>query len=129
MRKTRSLYKDDISFDLLRKSRKEDSAYMMKLHYLNFNTFQELKDSKISKEYLSDLVNNLKDSLNLEDSNIFSDNKKEEEKSDLLKNKMNKMNNLELRNLNCNKFNSSGNIKNLNKSLNLNINLGIIIMI
>ena len=125
MRKTRSLYKDDISFDLLRKSRKEDSAYMMKLHYLNFNTFQELKDSKISKEYLSDLVNNLKDSLNLEDSNIFSDNKKEEEKSDLLKNKMNKMNNLELRNLNCNKFNSSGNIKNLNKSLNLNINLGI----
>ena len=80
MRKTRSLYKDDISFDLLRKSRKEENDYMMKMHFSNYNTFQEMKDSKLSKEYLSDLVNNLKDSINIEDSNIFSDNKKEEEK-------------------------------------------------
>ena len=76
MKKARSLYKEDDTFDLLRKTRKEKTGYQIRVNFFDdFNSIQDINNSKVSSEYLSELVNDLKDSLNFNDSNIFSENR------------------------------------------------------
>ena len=122
MKKARSLYKEDDTFDLLRKTRKEKTGYQIRVNFLeDFNSVQDINNSKVSSEYLSELVNDLKDSLNFNDSNIFSENRKEDENGTVLKTRINI--NLGPRSKNSPLF-SSRSLQKGNKSTNLNLYSG-----
>ena len=80
MRKAISYYKEDDTFNIIQKARKENYS-RLSVKYLDDNIAKELNNSKISKAILSELVNDIKYSINIEDDDIFNEIKKDEKKN------------------------------------------------
>ena len=76
MRKTRSLYKDDVAFDLIQKTKRSSGGYKVNINYADEYTSQrDLNDSKISVAdlYLTGLVKEIKETIVNFDDDIFSE--------------------------------------------------------
>ena len=93
MRKTRSLYKDDVAFDLIQKTKRSSGVYKVNINYADEYTSQrDLNDSKISVAdlYLTGLVKEIKETIVNFDDDIFSelqaDNNKKSTKDLKIKN-------------------------------------------
>ena len=81
MRKACSYYKEDDTFNIIQKARKENYN-RLSVNYLDDNIQKELNNSIISKAILNELVNDIKCTINIEDDDIFNkDTKKDEKKN------------------------------------------------
>ncbi len=83
MRKTNSYYKEDEEFDFIQKT-KRNSKFSIKMSYTGeYNSMSNLKSSNISQasNYLSGLVNEIKESIVNIDDDIFSDFKSQNNKN------------------------------------------------